>query len=787
MKRKLAILSRSAEAIGLLCGLLMICAWKAVPAFLETPAWALLALVLIAMLAGWVVGARAGLDREMPHPAVRRGTRAAFYAVLMAGALFVLMARMIPGAAAPWGALIIAGASSVAATFAGSIAATVAMLIYQRRTEVSDCTALVLASEAGAGQVSDVATLPKWVRWLLIGLIGCVLSAGLVAPLFPTPLPPPPPPPPRPQAPPPEKPYTPPPFTYTTPEALKTAPPIAWKVLTRRDLGSLNTSAGVELSANQKVVVALEGDSTVVAQHLEKEETARVGKTPSPIKRIALSPDARRVFVVMANDPLRIGVADLASQRFIPLPQPKKHAVPEGQIVWWKEKQILFVTSEIDRWALDLDSLELDRVSLSEDENKAIAAKLNPPLPTTEAWQFFREALELTTAELPETEGTPNWPWRGREVLRLADKVHRQSRLFSEIDTRYSDFLLGVADGSKLLRFRNDALQVFYFDTRPIPPLRWKLTMPHAPEKMKEKDTAASALAMGDLSLVLYAPLTNPLTQKTIGPDRERPKSILRFHKWEGTEADVFVATDNLPYSPGDVLADVHVMVGGKEPRLLSLDTPHRWWMLAPEPLPDASDIAKLPTVAENEKRRAEATVAAEKAAKESQAALAKEAAESFKKPEPKPVVSTSGKFTPDGQLTPQVYAMGITDEDKARVLTFLLSHHEKVTQRQIREAVQDYADEAEFFSDGKLSRDAIFDKESKYHADFSSVTETVRKDSLSISPHRGNGMDVTYLIDSVRTPLSGTVKRSTHKITLWIVNAPYTFRIRKHTAEAVK
>lgn len=588
-------------------------------------------------------------------------------------------------------------------------------------------------------------------------------------------------------------PYVPPPFTYTTPEALKTAPPVAWKVLTRRDLGAMNPSAGVELSADQKLVVALEGDSTIVAQRLEKEETARVGKTPSPIKWLALSPDARRVFVVMIGDPLRIGVADLTTQRFIPLPQPKRHLVPEGRIVWRKDRQILFLTSDTERWGLDLDSLELDRVSLAEDENKAIAAKLNPSLPSTEAWQFFREALELTTAELPETEGKPNWPWSGREVLRLADKVHRSSRLFSEIDTNRGDFLLGVADGSKLLRCRNAALQVFYMDTRPIPPLRWRLTMPHGPEKMKEKDTATNALAMGDLSLVLYAPLINPLTQQTIGPDRERPKSILRFHRWEGTAAEVFIATDNLPYSPGDVLADVHVIVSGKEPRLLSLDTPHRWWMLAPEPLPDASDISKMPTVAENEKRRAEAEAAAEKAARENEAALKKQAAESFKSPEPKPVAATAstagtgGKFVPDGELMPQVYAMGITDDDKARVLEFLLSHHAKVTKRQIHDAVQDYTDEAEFFTDGKLTREAIFAKESKYHADFSSVSETVRRDSLSLSPHRGNGMDVTYLIDSVRTSLAGEVRRSTHKITLWIVNAPNTFRIKKHTAEAVK
>lgn len=720
MKRKPAIFSRSAEAIGLLSGLLMLSAWKFVPAFLGTPAWALLALVLIAMLAGWVVGARAGLDRAKPHPAVRRGTRAAFYAVLMAGALFVLMARTIPGAAAPWGALVIAGASSVAATFAGSIAATIAMLIYQRRTEMSDCTALVLASEAGAGQVSDLATIPEWLRWVLLGVMGCVLSAGLVAPLFPTPLPPPPP---RPQPPPPEKPYTPPPFTYTTPEALKTAPPIAWKVLTRRDLGALNTSAGVELSANQKVVVALEGDSTVVAQHLEKEETARVGKTPSPIKRIALSPDARRVFVVMANDPLRIGVADLATQRFIPLPQPKKHAVPEGQIVWWKEKQVLFLTSEIDRWGLDLDLLELDRVSLSEDENKAIAAKLNPPLPTTERWQFFREALELTTAELPEAEGTPNWPWRGQEVCRLADKVHRQSRLFSEIDTSRSDFLLGVADGSKLLRFRNDALQVFYFDTRPIPPLRWKLTMPHGPEKMKEKDTATSALAMGDLSLVLYAPLVNPLTQQTIGPDRERPKSILRFNKWEGTEAEVFIATDNRPYSPGDVLADVHVIVGGKEPRLLSLDTPHRWWMLAPEALPDASDIAKMPTVAENEKRRAEIEAAAKLAE-----------------------VARNKEFNKDAVAALAKVTTGeVPEATKLAIATFIREHHAKANPHDLEDFVKDYADRVDHFTNGMVDHAFILKDERKFHEAFNTYFEAVVDEDLKLKPLPGGAVEATY------------------------------------------
>jgi hypothetical protein len=768
MKPSPARLASSPEALGLISGLLMLFSWKLVPLFLAAPGIGLLALVICGGVAG-VIGAASGTRQGASRrEAVRIGTRASVWAVLAGAACFVLMARLIPGLFAPWKALLIAGASALPAMFAGSIGATIAMLASQRNSP----------AQTEATPVAQLSAGGTWaLRVLMIGLSG----AGVVAPLFPTPIPPPPPPPPPPpKAPEPKsaEPSVPPPFTYTTPEALKSAPPIAWRVLTERNLGEMNTSAGVELSADQTVVVAMRGNAAVVAQNLVKEESPRVVRTPLPIKWLALSPDAKQVFVVLTGDPLRVGVVDLESQRYIALPQPKQHAIADGRIVWWKQKQVLFLTSDTERWGLDLDSLEFAPADLTEDEADLIAAKFSPPLPGTAAWQFFRESFNLISAELPETKGIPNWPWSGREVLRLADKVHRNSRLFPQINTTSEDFLLGVADGSKLLRFSNGELQVFYMDTRPLPPMRWRLTMPHGPEKMRETDTITSALTMGDLSLVLYSPLTNPLTRKTIGPNREQPKSLLRFSKWEGTEAEVFIATDNLSYTPGDVLADVHVISNGREPRLLSLNTPHRWWMIAPEPLPDARDISKMPTVAENEKRRDQATAAVAKNQEQKTPPVTAAT---------KPVNTNPSAFAPDGQLTPVEYTRGITNDDLTRVLEFLESHHEKASRGQIKEMVQDYADVFDYFTEKATTREKVYGTEMKYHAGFESVTETVRRDTVQLAARRPNGLDVSYLLDSVRQLKGGKTERGTYRVRLWIVDASSTFRIRSHKAEVAR
>jgi hypothetical protein len=160
-------------------------------------------------------------------------------------------------------------------------------------------------------------------------------------------------------------------------------------------------------------------------------------------------------------------------------------------------------------------------------------------LPKNERWAFTISS-RIVSSETPETEGTvPDWKLPTQWVLTLRDQTRVLERVFPEVSfaSRDASPVFGVEDGSKIIRFGGGMAEVIFFETRPVPPLRWKITLPNRPEKMRDREAVEQALTEGKLSLMLYLPIVNPLTGKTIAPDRTQPKSVLRVLSWTGTEA----------------------------------------------------------------------------------------------------------------------------------------------------------------------------------------------------------------------------------------------------------
>ena len=76
---------------------------------------------------------------------------------------------------------------------------------------------------------------------------------------------------------------------------------------------------------------------------------------------------------------------------------------------------------------------------------------------------------------------------------------------------------------------------------------------------------------------MVYAPMVNPLTGQTIGPDREHPKGILRFIGWESKTATFYVAAAFNMFLPQDVVADLHEWKDGRFVLSPLLADPF-WW-----------------------------------------------------------------------------------------------------------------------------------------------------------------------------------------------------------------
>ena len=265
-------------------------------------------------------------------------------------------------------------------------------------------------------------------------------------------------------------------------------------------------------------------------------------------------------------------------------------------------------------------------------------------MPSNEQWNFDLEE-RIISAETPETTGTtPKWQLTTQQVITLHDAKKQSSRMFPELLIPHGgdETLFGVDDGSKLIRISGGIADAICFDTQPIPPLRWHITLPHGPEKLH--GTEAESLVPSNLHLMLYSPLINPLTGNTIGPDRSKPKGSFSITNWSGTEADIWIDYVHIPFLSGDVMADVFAH-SENGPVLLRFELPHRWWMIAPEPSTDAADYSKLPTLEKMKKRRMEEAEKAREAAR--QAARAKEPPPA-PKPSNVPQSLTAPLYVPD-------------------------------------------------------------------------------------------------------------------------------------------
>lgn len=695
--KKWPAFTRSPEVVGLFCGVGMAACKTLHPNLAVTPIRVLGCMVLLACLAGFTTAAVSSRTLATSYHSVRRGARAGMVAALAAGAILVLVAWSFTGASLTWRGLMLAAVSLLPSMFAGTIASGVGCFCFRRKT-------VTPVQEDG----TDIREWSRWLRIATWSLVGLLWAAAVSAPFFPR--------------------HRPPQSvgavrwasaSHPALDAFKSAPPAAWSVSTVTHLSRLHPETGFAMSKDQRWIVGVDGafDHSLAIISLDSEEVSRTPPLPFPVATAVFNETADRLLVISEEATPRLAVVELASHRVIVLPQPKKAAVPKGPVYWWRDHEVIFDPPGRPRLALDLDALELSPAELRPEEQARLSQENSPGLPKTDRWQFVPGGM-LVSVELPEIEGSAQWNLLAQQRLTLVDSQAVYTRVFPEIDVAPDDGWRSVAEGSKILRFRNGFLDVIHFDTRPIPPLRWKLGMPCGPDDMPGSGQVAKALRTGNLAMLLYAPLVNPLNSQTIGPDRSKPKAILTVAEWQDHEAQVSVCGDALPWQPGDVLADLFVT--GATPELLSFDQPHRWWTLCPDPKADAVDPAQLPKRDEIEKRRQD-----ERTERQRQELAERQKNEEArrKKIETAPVV-----VSPAPPVTPpvSVAAAKVPQASADSIASFIVQHHRRASEGRIREMVQDYGEMVDHFNNGVVAKSFILEDETKYHQNFSYVYENV-------------------------------------------------------------
>ncbi len=737
--KRLAPYFQNPELIGLVFGLCVWSLFSLIETLLLKPVWGLLAVVLVTSVAGFAAAGRASHLQFPPERCVRRGAWSGVFAVIAAAACLILMAKVQWPHNIPFRAMLLGLTSAMPAVIAGTLAAGGGALLFRR--QVLD------ASEAK----EPPADLPKWTRILIRGAILLFLIGAIFSPLVPVAAP---------------APYQLPPLHvqnsavpaavkvpvyYPVPKELSSSPPAAWTVTHQRELGKVRSDRGLALSSTGRFLSALELSGAIVIYDLESDAVVRIPQLPYPVLHIAFSPDDKRLFVVLEDLPRRVGVVDLETRFLIPLPQPKKFAVPDAPISWWKQTEVIFLTNNQNPRVLDLDSLEFNVKDLPEIELKLIQAGLARQLPSNEKWTF-ESVSTLMASPLPEVEGTPDWRWSKGERLSIRDNVHATSRTFPDLQTNNLERIFGTMDGSKMLQIRSGYLTSFYLGTEVVPPLQWTLTMVHGPERMKEKDLVKIALERNELSLVMYAPLVNPLNNRIIGPDRERPKAILRVQSWDGKEARVWIVAGIHAYSTNDIFADLHVP--GNPPRLLEANTLHRWWMGVPRPVPEASDSSRLP--------------------------LRINLGKDMPGEQPSHI---SLELQPAGQATNPPDFVEMDDLQKS-INVFIVAHHRAASERRFQDVVRNYADQVDFFKNGIVGRDFILQDQSEYHKRYNYVREKVQGPP-TIKEMGTARVEVTYLMANEWQKLSDKSTGSgLFRVVLTLEDQPSGWKIIRHRAD---
>jgi hypothetical protein len=225
---------------------------------------------------------------------------------------------------------------------------------------------------------------------------------------------------------------------------------------------------------------------------------------------------------------------------------------------------------------------------------------------------------------------------------------------------------------------------------------------------------------------------------------------MLRVLHWEGTDAEVWIESGSLSYSPGDVFADLYVR--GDPPRLVSTEQEHPWWLVAPEPVTGASDPHQLPLRKD----------------------MAKE-----------PTGEEKAKFAQamKEQASPPVEAAANDDLKKA-VTTFIFSHHAAASAGRLNDVVNDYADRVDHFKNGMVSRDFILRDEKEYHQKYRYVRESVQG-ALTIKRLGIGQVEVSYIMANEWQRLADNVTGGgVFRIVLTLEDQLTGWKIIRHRAD---
>jgi len=372
-------------------------------------------------------------------------------------------------------------------------------------------------------------------------------------------------------------------FHFSPAINFETSPAHRWDLQTRKRLSGVNGDLPMRISPDGNWLAYLsEGDpSTVILFDLRRfQESSRINGMDSLID-LAWSPDSTLLFSLTGQKRPFSFITRIAQKETLPLPLPPETSFPSAAARWWSDFEIAFFPSPGTYCFLDLVEMRLHSIENSSVwKNREKDDTISATSPTRTFPQTRRARLEvaplITAYRFPGFQQN-QWAESMTPVLAVSDEISPHHRFFPEVEIRTNDRFLFHEDASKLVRWRDGSIEVFYFGLKSAEEPAGHILLPdHLPDSSLEK--FREDLSQGEVCAFICAPRTNPLTGQVIGPDRERVKALaILGNPSGGRKVPVWVAEMYQPLVAASILGDFHRWNDGQA-ELIAVPFKERWW-----------------------------------------------------------------------------------------------------------------------------------------------------------------------------------------------------------------
>lgn len=494
----------------------------------------------------------------------------------------------------------------------------------------------------------------------------------------------------------------PPSFVYRVPEGIKTAKIGTIQPDFTKTITPVMSDGAVSLSPDGKFfayVEELSNEPRVIVFDLNKfEKVGSMSLPAAPRGCLAWSPDQKSLACVTGrgSEDRRLWILKAASSDAIELPQPHNGDVPGGDVLWWQPNELIFFPEDEESLVLNLDDLALQPARDSSflekaDEPTKRFWTAGPRIKVPEELDWKVDLKTLIRSATPASRRSPDDAWRlgGDTVCALTHPLSDVAMALSSLSVKEGMRMLCVPDGSKIIRISDGRADVTYMKIVQSPEYHLEVAMPIAFEKVKD-EIIKLKVELKKLCAFIYAPLENPLTQETVGPNYSQIKAVVRILEWKGKKAIFVITTFDRPVSSTDVIASLHSWDAGSMD-LCKVPDLTDWWE---HPVPIRRE---LPT---SELEYIESPALLSLAVQGSSLGVVK-ASERPRRTKPK------------AQTVPtEAPVVQMTDSD---VKAFLTAHHALASKGDVAGMVSNYDSTVDFLDKGRILPSAILAEESAH------------------------------------------------------------------------